>query len=115
MQIILGVLALVIIIFLVLTKEGDFSQKKKMKIIKSVIVAVIALWFYEMIVDTNADNKREIVLAFNHGKEILCRNDTVTKEFFYYENGTESFVSNDKNSSLSDLIYPIQECEIKSE
>ncbi len=115
MQIILGILAIVIIALLLSVKTDNFSQKKKMSIIKTIIAAIVVLWLYEMIVDSTADNNREIVLSFNHGKEIICDDMVISNRFFYYENGTESFVANDKNSSLKDLIYPIQKCEIKSE
>ena len=115
MQIILGLLALIIVGAFLAAKFEAISHEKKMHILKLAAALFALLWLYEASVDHGDEEVRELYNAFKQGKTILCREQAVTPEHFYFETGTESFVSTDENGSLSGLVFPAGECEIKSE
>ena len=113
MQIILGIFTIIIIAALIFSRSQTVFTQKRWTIAKIIIFVILLLWIYEITVDSKADSNREIVLHFNHGKEIICDENSITLKNFYYENGTESFVAKDQNRSLRGIIYPISRCEIK--
>ena len=115
MQIILGLFALIIVVTLLAAKFEAISHQKKMHILKLTALLFAILWLYEASVDHSDERVRELYNAFRQGKTIVCEEQEVTQEHFYFETGTESFVSTEEKGPLSGLIYPASECEIKSE
>ncbi|WP_291952500.1 hypothetical protein [Campylobacter sp.] len=41
-----------------------------------------------------------------------CKDMNISKEFFNFEYGTQSFVSNGKNKQFKALIFDIKECQL---
>ncbi len=113
MQIILGILALIIIVTIFAAKFETISQEIKIRIFKIVAVVLTLGWLYQTVVSGTQTSNRELVNAFKQGKTLLCKEQDILKNSFYYEAGTMSFVALNKNESLSGIIYPIEDCEIK--
>ncbi|TKX31711.1 hypothetical protein [Campylobacter estrildidarum] len=59
--------------------------------------------------------RNDIIVAFNQGKNILCKDINVSNTYFNYEFGTESFISKDNNESLKSLIIDIKDCRLNDE
>jgi hypothetical protein len=115
MQIVLGLLALIIIAAFLAAKVEAISHERKMHILKITLLLFALLWLYKASVDHGDEEVRQIYNAFKQGKEVVCDSQPITQAHFYFETGTESFVSTDENGSLSGLVFPVSECEIKSE
>ncbi len=115
MQIIIGIFFLIIAATLLAAKVEAISHEKKMHILKIAALIFALLWLYEARVDHSDKEVRELYNAFRQGKVIVCRDQNVTQEHFYFEPGTESFVSTDEKGPLSGLIYPANSCEIAGE
>jgi len=113
MQILLGIIVVIILVTLFAAQFEKISHQKKMHILKLSAFILVLAWLYQSMITSQAQNKRAKVNAFEQGKTLLCQNTPINQAFFYYEAGTESFVTNDKNSSLHGVIYPITDCEIK--
>ena len=111
----LGIFVLIIVATLLAAKFEAISHEKKMHILKIVAAVFALLWLYEASVDHSDQKIRTLYTAFKQGKTIVCAKQKVTQDHFYFETGTESFVSTDKKGPLSGLVYPANVCEIASE
>ncbi|RUM68682.1 MAG: hypothetical protein DSZ05_00670 [Sulfurospirillum sp.] len=115
MQIILGLFFLIIAATLIASKVEAISHEKKIQILKIAALVFALLWLYEASVDHSDKRIRNLYNAFRQGKTILCQDQKVTQAHFYFETGTESFVSTEESGPLSGLIYPASSCEVAGE
>ena len=113
MQILLGILVVIVLIAIFAAQFEKISHQQKMHILKIAAIIFALAWLYQSMVTSQAQNKRQKVNAFKQGKTLICHDAPVNEAFFYYESGTESFVTNEKNSSLNGVIYAITDCKIK--
>lgn len=106
MQIIafLALLALFIIIF----SAKDLNFKNKIIIAFALTFIAILAFLYEYKFDKKEQEIRNIVIAFEKGKEINCDGVNINNTKFRYENGTQSFIS--KTQSIT---IPIKKCQEK--
>jgi len=114
-QILIGLFFLIVAGTLIAARLEAISHEKKMHILKIAALVLALLWLYEMSVDHGDTKVRNLYNAFKQGKTIVCKDQKVTPEHFYFETGTESFVSTDEKGPLDGLIYPADECEIESD
>lgn len=103
------ILILALIAYVLREKLG--SKTKPFFGILLVLMIVFAV-FYEMKNIKNSNLAQEIIVAFNQGKEITCRDFNVSNKYFNYEFGTGSFVSKDNNESFKSLIIDVRNCEL---
>ena len=115
MQILIGLFFLIVAGTLIAARLEAISHEKKLHILKIAALVLALLWLYEMSVDHEETKVRNLYNAFKQGKTIVCKDQNVTSEHFYFETGTESFVSTDEKGPLYGLIYPADECEIESD
>ncbi len=111
MQLVIGLFALVVILTLLAAHFEAITHTTKMRLIKTALLIFAALWLYEASVDRHDNSIRELYLSFKQGKPILCDGKLITQEAFFFETGTESFIS------LGDdgIVYPADSCEVKGD
>jgi hypothetical protein len=114
-QIVIGIFLLIVIATLLAAKLEAISHQKKMQILKGAAALFGALWLYEASVDHSQERTRELYIAFKQGKTIICNDQNVTQTNFYFEMGTESFVSTVEEGPLAGLVYPAESCEVADE
>lgn len=115
MQIVIGLFLLIVIVTLLAAKMEAISHQMKIQILKIAAAIFGALWLYEASVDRSEERTRELYIAFKQGKTIICEDQKVTRENFYFETGTQSFVSTVEEGPLSGLVYPAESCEVADE
>ena len=115
MQIVIGIIILIVVLTLLAAKMEAISHQRKMQILKTIALVFALLWLYETYVDRGDARTRALYVAFKQGKTLVCDGQRVTPEHFYFETGTESFVSTDQKGPLSGLVYPASKCEIADE
>ncbi len=113
MQIIIGILFVIILLTLFAAQFEKISHKRKMHILKIAALIILLSWLYQNMILNQTQQRRAKVIAFEQGKTLICKEQAISKKFFYYESGTQSFLTNDKNNSSAKIIYPIQDCHIK--
>lgn len=115
MQIVIGLFLLIVIATLLAAKMEAISHQIKMHILKIAAAIFGALWLYEASVDHSEERTRELYIAFKQGKTIICDDQNVTQQNFYFETGTESFVSTVEEGPLAGLVYAAESCEVADE
>ncbi len=109
MQIVIGLLLLAVVLTLLAARLEKITHETKMQILKVAAAIFGALWLYEWRVDSHDNKVREIYLAFKNGAPVICGEDKITNRKFFFETGTESFISLDN----AGIVYPVEDCEIK--
>ncbi|WP_139452266.1 hypothetical protein [Campylobacter armoricus] len=94
-----------------------FLRKKMGKISNYILVLVLILAIafavkFELSATRNGVLKKETLNAFLQGQSLKCKDTNVSKEYFNFEHGTQSFVSNGKNKQLKALIFDIKDCKV---
>ncbi len=115
MQIVIGIIILIVLLTLLAARMEAISHQRKMQILKLVALIFALLWLYETYVDSGDARTRALYIAFKQGKTLVCDGQKVTPAHFYFETGTESFVSTEEEGPLSGLVYPASQCEIADE
>ena len=108
MQIVVGLILLIVILTLLAARFEKISHRAKMHILKIAAAIFAALWIYEASVKSHDEKVRDIYLAFKQGEKILCNDMEITSRKFFFETGTESFISLDDEG----IVYPVDSCEI---
>jgi len=111
MQIVIGLFLLVIIATLLAARFEAISHQAKMQIFKVATALFAVLWLYEHFTDRHDAKVRALYLAFKQGEKIVCDGKTITRKDFFFETGTESFISLDD----AGIVYPVDSCEIASD
>ncbi|EAC1839912.1 hypothetical protein MWJ18_000213 [Campylobacter lari] len=77
-----------------------------------VILAIVFIVKFEL--SSMKDNalKNDMLNAFLQGQILICKDINVSKEFFNFEYGTQSFVSNGKNKNFKAFVFDIKECKM---
>lgn len=109
MQIIAFLVLLLVIILFVLAKDNIDKTTKRIVLVSLGVLVVLA-FAYERYTSDVADKNRAIINSFEQGKTITCKEATVDKERFNYENGTGSFMAKKEFKELSGIIIPITTC-----
>lgn len=102
-----------LLILLALIKDEQLSKKSKSIILVSAITIVTAVVIYQVIFDNKSANNRELLIHFNQGSNLTCKNITINQKDFNYFAGTNTFLANDNNKSMRGLKISIDDCEIK--
>ncbi|TXE89121.1 hypothetical protein FPD38_02360 [Campylobacter volucris] len=80
------------------------------------IVLILAIVFavkFELSATRSGIAKKEMLNAFLQGQILKCQDMNVSKEFFNFEHGTQSFVSNGKNKDFKALVFDIKDCNLQ--
>ncbi|HHD84329.1 MAG TPA: hypothetical protein ENK93_05565 [Campylobacteraceae bacterium] len=111
MQIVIGLFLLLLIVTLLAAHFEKITHRTKMQILKIAALIFALLWLYEWRVDAHDNHVRELYLAFKNGTPVVCDGKEITTEHFFFETGTESFISLDDKG----IVYPVEQCEIKDD
>ncbi|MDA3073568.1 MULTISPECIES: hypothetical protein [unclassified Campylobacter] len=87
----------------------------KFKILLTAIILCVggSAYFYENFSANFAKNSQQIVNAFNAGKSIKCRGESVESAHFTYSFSLNSFIAKkDAPHPYNGKIYEIKECEL---
>lgn len=77
------------------------------------VLGVVGVVFYELNLKHKERQYEKLLLAFSNSKELICKENVVTKDKFNYDYGTKSFIIKDKSVKL--LIFNIKECVLNDE
>ncbi|MBF7048336.1 hypothetical protein IY972_00095 [Campylobacter volucris] len=80
------------------------------------IVLILAIVFavkFELSATRSGIVKKEMLNAFLQGQILKCQDMNISKEFFNFEHGTQSFVSNGKNKDFKALVFDIKDCNLQ--
>ena len=113
MQIILGLIFVIIILAIFLTKSESVTTKSKTAILGFFSLLIAAAVLYEFVFTKQAQSNREIVNTFKQGKTLLCKDTDVNQINFLYESGTQSFMPKIGKKKIIGTIYDIKDCSIK--
>lgn len=109
---------LYILAFFMILLFFAFLRKKIGKISNYLlaIVLILAIVFavkFELSATRSGIAKKEMLNAFLQGQILKCQDINVSKEFFNFEHGTQSFVSNGKNKDFKALVFDIKDCNLQ--
>lgn len=109
---------LYILAFFMILLFFAFLRKKIGKISNYLlaIVLILAIVFavkFELSATRSGIVKKEMLNAFLQGQILKCQDMNVSKEFFNFEHGTQSFVSNGKNKDFKALVFDIKDCNLQ--
>lgn len=109
---------LYILAFFMILLFFAFLRKKIGKISNYLlgIVLILAIVFavkFELSATRSGIIKKEMLNAFLQGQILKCQDMNVSKEFFNFEHGTQSFVSNGKNKDFKALVFDIKDCNLQ--
>ncbi len=113
MQIILGLIFIIVILAVFLTKSESVSTKTKTGVLGFFIFLITIAFLYEFVFTKKEQSNREIVNAFKQGKTLMCKNSDVNQTNFLYESGTQSFMPRIGKKDIIGNIYDIKDCTIK--
>ncbi|TKX33128.1 hypothetical protein [Campylobacter aviculae] len=109
---ILVIFILALIVYFLREKLGN----KTKPFFSFLLVCFIALAvFFEFKNSQQSRLINDIIVAFDQNKNISCKDINVSKAYFNYEFGTQSFISKDNNESLKSLIIDIKDCRLNNE
>lgn len=111
-KIIFFIAVILILALITYALREKLGNKTKPFFISLVVLFVVFAVFYEMRNLKKASLTQDIVIAFNQGKEILCKDINVSNKYFNYEYGTGSFVSKDNNISFKSMLIDVRDCEL---
>ncbi|MFV0480371.1 MAG: hypothetical protein ACK5LP_00125 [Campylobacteraceae bacterium] len=111
--IILVVLASVILALLITIKSENFSTKNKIIVGVLFVLLVISVIIYELNSTKDTNNLKEVVNAFNQGKELTCKDYQVNSTRFNYVGGTMVFMGKNNITELKGVTLFAKDCEIK--
>ncbi|MBF7045697.1 hypothetical protein IY974_03860 [Campylobacter volucris] len=80
------------------------------------IVLILAIVFavkFELSATRSGIVKKEMLNAFLQGQILKCQDMNVSKEFFNFEHGTQSFIFNGKNKDFKALVFDIKDCNLQ--
>lgn len=77
------------------------------------VLSVAGAVFYELNLKSKKRQYEKLLLAFSNSKELICKENVVSKDKFNYDYGTKSFIIKDKSVKL--LIFNIKECALNDE
>ncbi|MCR6591622.1 membrane protein [Campylobacter insulaenigrae] len=108
---------LYVLVFFVVLLFFVFLRKKIGKIgnyllVLILILATIFAIKFELSTTRSGVVKKEILNAFLQGQSLKCKDINISKEYFNFEHGTQSFISNGKNKQFKALIFDIKECQL---
>lgn len=109
---------LYILAFFMILLFFAFLRKKIGKISNYLlaIVLILAIVFavkFELSATRSGIVKKEMLNAFLQGQILKCQDMNISKEFFNFEHGTQSFVSNGKNKDFKALVFDIKDCNLQ--
>lgn len=109
---------LYILAFFMILLFFAFLRKKIGKISNYLlaVVLILAIVFavkFELSATRSGIVKKEMLNAFLQGQILKCQDMNVSKEFFNFEHGTQSFVSNGKNKDFKALVFDIKDCNLQ--
>ncbi len=113
MQIALFLLLVAAVAVLFFSKRDTLSKESKIYMVLSLVAIFFMGWAFNAYSNKIAQQNREIILAYEQGKDIICQGYTVNQEDFIYVSGTLSFVSKDKKRELKGLVFDISKCKVK--
>ena len=97
-------------ILLVLVYVKFRNNKDLNKEITFVSILLLALILFFQYLNAKFQHKvTKLLIAYNKGQTLICKNAKVDKRSFDYESGTMVFIS----KKIVDIKYPILECKIK--
>lgn len=94
-----------------------FLRKKIGKISNYLLILVLILMIafaikFELSATRSGVLKKETLSAFLQGQSLICKDVNVTKEYFNFEHGTQSFISNGKNKQFKAYVFDIKDCKV---
>ncbi|ECW8955187.1 hypothetical protein F5R70_07105 [Campylobacter lari] len=94
-----------------------FLRKKIGKISNYLLILILILMVafavkFELSATRGGVLKKEIFNAFLQGQSLICKDFNVSREYFNFEHGTQSFISNGKNKQFKALVFDIKDCKV---
>ena len=96
----------IIFLALIILFKNKLSKKALISLMSFFVLIIIFIIFYEIRSKNINQNYEALLLSFNTGNSIKCKNILVNNQKFNYDYGTKSFVSKSKIP----LIISIKEC-----
>ncbi len=112
MQIVLFLILILAILIIFVSKKDTLSTGVKIYILVSLVIVIGAGWFYNLNSQNSAQHDRNIVNAFEQGKDIKCGIYTVNSKNFIFVSGTLSFVTNGNTENLKGVVLDISTCKL---
>ncbi|HEC1782781.1 TPA: hypothetical protein R1737_000824 [Campylobacter lari] len=108
---------LYILAFFVILLFFIFLRKKIGKISNYLLILVLILMIafaikFELSATRSGVLKKETLNVFLQGQSLICKDINVTKEYFNFEHGTQSFISNGKNKQFKAYVFDIKDCKV---
>ncbi len=113
MQLLLFLVVLILLILLFAIIKSEFSLKNKLIFLFLLIGLIVLAVIYEAKLDEKENKYREIMIAFNQGKSLICENREVNSSYFVLNFGTLSFIGKDNIPEVRDLIISVEKCRLK--
>ncbi|NPA82150.1 MAG: hypothetical protein GXO31_06030 [Epsilonproteobacteria bacterium] len=114
MQLLLFVLVIILIFILFGIIKSNFSLKNKIIFLFILSFLIFAAFVYEAKLSEKEDKYRNLMIAFNQGKSLICHNREVNSSYFILNFGTLSFIGKDEITEVRDLIIPVKDCKLQS-
>ncbi|AXP08454.1 hypothetical protein N4T57_03850 [Campylobacter hepaticus] len=109
-RILIYIFIILFLSFLIFILDKKLGKKVKPFFGILFVICIILIVFFEFKNTQKSHLKNDIIVAFNQGKSILCKDINISKMYFNYEFGTGSFISKDNNQSFNSLIIDIKDC-----
>ncbi|EAJ6143026.1 hypothetical protein CK576_06035 [Campylobacter lari] len=108
---------LYILAFFAILLFFTFLRKKIGKISNYFLILVLILMIafaikFELSATRSGVLKKETLNVFLQGQSLICKDINVTKEYFNFEHGTQSFISNGKNKQFKAYVFDIKDCKV---
>ena len=113
MQLLLFLAVLILLILLFAIIKSEFSLKNKLIFLFLLTGLIVLAVIYEAKLDEKENKYREIMIAFNQGKSLICENREVNSSYFVLNFGTLSFIGKDDIPEVRDLIISVEKCRLK--
>ena len=84
-----------------------------MTILLSLLLGWLLIFGYTLLQDRKRELHEKLLFAFNHGKNLICKDVTVDKTNFNFVSGTLVFVWKE-GREFEGLVIPIDECEVRN-
>ncbi|KAA6225364.1 MULTISPECIES: hypothetical protein [unclassified Campylobacter] len=106
--------AFAILIFVYALRE-KLGKKAKPAFFILFLLLILGIGIFEYKNIVKGHKQDDLLIAFNQGKSLICKNIIVESSNFNYEFGTSSFISKDINKSLKFLVLDIKDCKLNNE
>ena len=95
--------------FLFLSK---FAASNRRNIILGIASLILLMYGYNMLQDKSESQNLQMLISYNQGKPLKCKEIEVTNQDFNYVSGTLSFVAKE-SSMYKGITLQLEDCKAK--